>query len=116
MGLNKGYRKNRQEIKEKMFELFKKKRSYSINELSRLLDSNWSTIQSIANETSFLEPEYKQVKCGLKLKELDETEKKMLKIILSDADKEGLSSESVKKYEVLRKNWNKKTKQKEEEK
>lgn len=34
-------------------------------------------------------------------------EKEILKIILSDADKEGLSPESIQKYNNLKKNWNK---------
>lgn len=106
-------RKNGEEIKQGILRILKKKGFASIEEMRLALDSNWSTIRKYGNELvkefPFVEKNYRQVFCGYKIKEikLDKQEKEILKIFLSDAGEEGLSPESIKKYNSLRENWNK---------
>jgi len=90
MKMNKKNHKKKtiEEIREGLVELFKVKEVYSIEELRKKLGSNWSTINKVVNQISFIEPVYKQVKCGVRLIKLNPIEEKMLNILLEGAEKE----------------------------
>lgn len=84
-------RKSEKEIKEKILKLLAKKREVSTNELRKEIGSNWATIKKYGDElcqSYFIEPRYKKIRDGYKLRELDDTEKKILNILIEGCEKE----------------------------